>query len=216
MRTKRMVGVGAVLMLSAGMFAGAQAFAVGADGKMQQEKQAPVVAPENQPSADQLSKLFEVMRIKQQMASMRTMVPGMVQQQIQTAMRQTEENLPSGAKLTPEQHEKMQTIMNKYVGKAMDLYPPDEMLTDMTAIYQRHLTKDDVDGLITFYGSPAGQHLLDAQPVIAQEYMPVVMGKVAQRSQTMTKEMMKEMAEIMPTNKPAAGNKPSPAKAPAK
>ena len=71
----------------------------------------------------------------------------------------------------------MQKVMSKYVGKAMDLYPADEMLADMTAIYQRHLSKDDVDGLIAFYSSPAGQHLLDAQPVIAKEYMPMVMSQ---------------------------------------
>jgi hypothetical protein len=217
MKAKRFVGLVAVAMLSvAPMAIYAQAFAVGADGKMQQEKQAQMVPAENQPSADQLSKLFEVMRIKQQMASMRTMVPGMVQQQIQTAMRQTEEGLPTGTKLTPEQREKMQGIMTKYVGKAMDLYPADEMLTDMTAIYQRHLSKDDVEGLIAFYGSPAGQHLLDAQPVIAQEYMPVVMQKVAQRSQTMTKEMMKEMAEVVPTKAAATPAKTGTTKTPAK
>jgi hypothetical protein len=94
----------------------------------------------------------------------------------------------------------------------MDLYPAEEMLTDMTAIYQKHLSKDDVEGLITFYSSPAGQHLLDAQPAIAQEYMPLVMGKVGQRSQAMTKEMMKELAEVVPASKPA---QPKPAAKPA-
>jgi len=130
-------------------------------------------------------------------------VPAMVQQQIQSAMKQTEEGLPAGSKLTPELRDKMQAIMNKYVAKALDLYPTDEMLTDMTGIYQKHLSKDDVEGLVTFYGSPAGQHLLDAQPVIAQEYMPMVMGKVGQRSQAMTREMMKEMADAVPASKPA-------------
>jgi hypothetical protein len=126
-------------------------------------------------------------------------------------MKQTEEGIPSGSKLTPEQREKMQAIMSKYVGRAMDLYPTDEMLTDMTGIYRKHLSKDDVDGLITFYSSTAGQHLLDAQPVIAQEYMPLVMGKVAQRSQAMTKEMMKEMAEVVPATKPANSGASKPA-----
>lgn len=178
---------------------------------------------DQQPSTEQLAKLFDAMRIKQQMQSMRMMVPGMMQQQIQSAMKQTEADLPAGTTLTPEQRDKMQAIMTKYVGKSMDLYPPDEMLTDMTAIYQKHLSKDDVDGLIAFYSSPPGQHLLDAQPVIAQEYMPVMMGKVAQRSQTMTKEMMKEISEIVPAGKPAQSRpsgKPAPktgtAKPPAK
>ena len=89
-------------------------------------------------------------------------------------------------------------------GRRWIFIPPDEMLADMTAIYQQHLSKDDVDGMIAFYNSPAGQHLLDAQPVIAQEYMPLVMSKVSERSQAMTKEMMKEMAEIVPRQQAAA------------
>src|SRR3569833_1237509 len=84
-----------------------QVFAVGADGKMQQEKPASVIAPENQATAAQLSKLFEVMRIKQQMQSMKAMVPGTVQQQIQAAMKQTEEVMPAGSRPTPELRDKM-------------------------------------------------------------------------------------------------------------
>ena len=181
----------------------AQAIAVGADGTMQQEKPAAVIAPENQATPEQVTKLFEVMRIKQQMQSMKAMIPGMVQQQIQSVMKQTEESIPAVSRPTQEQREKMQAIVNKYLAKSMDLYPADEMLTDMTAIYQKHLSKDDVEGLTAFYSSPAGQHLRDAQPVIAQEYMPLVMTKVGQSSQAMTKEMMKEMAEIAPASKPA-------------
>ncbi len=164
------------------------------------------VPVDQQPTKEQLAKLFDVMRIREQMQSMRQIVPGMVAQQIQAAMKQTEASLPAGTKLTQEQREGMQKVMSKYVGKAMDLYPTDEMLADMTTIYQQHLSKDDVDGLITFYSSSAGQHLLDAQPVIAKEYMPMVMGKVTERSQAMTKEMMKEMAEIVPAAKPATAN----------
>jgi uncharacterized protein len=171
------------------------------------------VTTDQQPTAEQLAKLFEVMRLRAQMQSMRQIVPSMVQQQIKSAMQQTESNLPAGTKLTPEQRAGMEKVMNKYVGKAMDLYPADEMQTDMIGIYQRHLSRDDVDGMIAFYSSAAGQHLLDAQPVIAQEYMPLVMSKVTERSQVMMKEMMKEMSEFVPAKQAAV--KPA-AKAPAK
>lgn len=206
MKAKQMIGAVAVFVLSVAPIAAcAQAYALGGDGKMQEEKQVPVVAPENQATTEQLTKLFEAMRIKQQIATMRTMVPSMVQQQIQATMKQMEENLPAASKSDAELRLRVQAVMNKYVAKSMDLYPTDEMLTDMTGIYQRHLTKDDVDSLITFYSSVAGQHLLDAQPVIAQEYMPMVMSKVSQRSQAMTKEMMAEMAEIVQTAKQSSG-----------
>src|SRR4051812_38495322 len=69
------------------------------------------VMPEDQkPTMEQLTKLFEVMRLKEQMQSMRQMVPAMVQQQIASAMKQTEGELPSGTKLTPEQRDAMQTV----------------------------------------------------------------------------------------------------------
>jgi len=177
------------------------------------------VTADQQPSREQLAKLFEVMRIREQMQSMRQMVPAMIQQQIKSAMQQTEANLPVGNKLTAQQREGMENVMRKYVAKAMDLYPADEMLADMTALYQQHLSRDDVDAMIAFYSSPAGQHLLDAQPVIAQEYMPKVMSKVTERGQAMTKEMMKEMADVVPSAKPAAKPgtaKPGTAKPPAK
>ena len=159
------------------------------------------VAADQQPTAEQLAKLFDVMRIRGQMQSMRQIVPAMIEQQIKTTMSQTEATLSAGKKLAPEQRAAMERIMNKYVGKAMDLYPPDEMVADMTVLYQQHLSRDDVDGMIAFYSSPAGQHLLDAQPVIAKEYMPLVMSRVTERSKVMMKEMMKEMAEIVTTPK---------------
>ena len=136
------LGVAGIGLLSmAAVVSGAQAIAAGADGTMHQEKSAAVIAPEDRATPEQLTKLFDVMRIKQQMQSMRTMVPAMVQQQIQAAVKQTEEGMPAGSKLTPELRDKMQAIMNKYVAKAMDLYPADEMLRDMTGIYQKHLSK---------------------------------------------------------------------------
>lgn len=204
MITKFLLAILAVAAMGTAV-AHAQAYAVGADGKAQQERS---IAPQDQATPEQLAKLFDVMRVKQQVQSMRDLVPQMVGQQIKAAMKTTEENLPAGTKLTDDQRQRMQQVMSKYVGKAMDLYPSDEMLSDMTGIYQRHLSKDDVDGLITFYGSPAGVHLLDAQPLIAREFMPVVMAKVQERSQAMTREMAAEMAEIVPSRKPAGTTKP--------
>jgi len=200
MKTKFILAILTVATLGP-VAANAQAYTVSANGKVQQER---TIAAADQPTPEQLAKLFDLMRIKDQVQQMRQIVPQMFQQQIQAAMKQSESNVPAGTKLTDEQRARMQQVMSRYIGKAMDLYPSDEMLTDMTAVYQRHLSKDDVDGLIAFYSSPAGQHLLDAQPLIAKEFMPMVMSKVAERSQALTREMAKELAEIVPTNKPAA------------
>ena len=93
----------------------------------------------------------------------------------------------------------MQQVMAKYVGKSMDLYPTEEMLTDMITIYQRHLSKDDVDGLIAFYGSAPGQHLLDAQPVIMHEYMPMVMERMKGMNKVLADDVAKELKDYFAT-----------------
>lgn len=141
-------------------------------------------------------KLFDIMRIRNQMQSMRKMVPAMVETQVREQMNAMTAQLSSGAKLTAQQRAAIDRILHKYVDKAMDLYPIDEMVEDMTVIYQKYLTREDVDAMIAFYGSSTGQHLLDAQPKIAQEYMPIVMQRASERMKSLTAEMMKDMATL--------------------
>jgi hypothetical protein len=49
--------------------------------------------------------------------------------------------------------------------------PVDEMFDAMVPIYQRHLTSADLDSIVTFYRSPAGQRLLKEQPAMMAEGM---------------------------------------------
>jgi hypothetical protein len=102
--------------------------------------------------------------------------------------------------------------------KAFSLYPVSEMLDDMSGLYQRHLTRSDVDAFIAFYASPAGQHLLDAQPAIMQEYMPLVISRMQERSKTLNEEFVKEMAEIakLPATVPVVAPPPPPPPPPGK
>ncbi len=117
--------------------------------------------------------------------------------------------LPAGQQPTPQQQADLERLMNQYMQKALNIYPIDEMLSDMGTIYQRHLSKTDVDALIAFYGSPAGQHLLDAQPVIMREYMPLVMQRVQKSTAELTDEMMKDAQEVIKPVAPPAGAAPS-------
>ncbi|MGB8260623.1 MAG: DUF2059 domain-containing protein [Terracidiphilus sp.] len=159
---------------------------------------------DQQPTREQLVKLFDVMRIREQMASLTKMMPELVQQQVDAQSKELAAKMPAGYQPTPEQQAARNKLLTRYMEKAMTIYTVDEMLDDMTAVYQRHLTRTDVDAFIAFYSSPAGQHLLDAQPVIMREYMPVVMQRVRERSRALTDEMNKEMDELMKFAAPAA------------
>jgi hypothetical protein len=66
----------------------------------------------------------------------------------------------------------------------------------MTPIYQRHISKQDVEAFIAFFGSSSGQHLLDQQPLIAKEYMPVVMSRVQEKTKALTDELKKDLDDL--------------------
>jgi uncharacterized protein len=48
-------------------------------------------------------------------------------------------------------------------------FPVDEMIEDMVPVYQKHLTKPDVDAMIAFYSSPTGKKLLRELPALMAE-----------------------------------------------
>lgn len=167
---------------------------------------APAIPPDQQPTKAQLAKLFEVMQIRQQVGQLMQMFPVLIQQQLRQQQKEATANLPESQRLSPEKQEAIDKLTDQYLQKAMGLYTVDEMLDDMAGIYQRHFTREDVDAYIAFYSTPAGQHLLKITPVIMQEYMPVVMQRVQERSKNLTAEFSKQLADVLKTS-------PSPAPA---
>jgi uncharacterized protein len=156
------------------------------------------IAAADRPSREQLITLFEVMRIRAQMNEMLKMVPAALQQQLQSEADQVQVSLlPLGSVLTPEQRAARDRVTQKYFALTESLYPVDDMLNDMIEVYQRHLTREDVDGIIAFYRSTPGQHILDAQPLMAKEVMPMVMKKMETRSKDLVDRYTKELNDAM-------------------
>lgn len=170
-------------------------------------EKAAVVPEGQQPAPEQLDKLFDLMRLRDQMDSITKMMPTMIQQQVEAQSKALNEKLMPGVKLNAQEQEASRRITQKYLEKALNIYPVTEIIQDMKALYQRHLTRDDVDGLIAFYSTPPAQHLLDAQPAIMQEYMPMVMKKVEERSLQLNEELAQELKELVKSAAPAASGK---------
>jgi hypothetical protein len=119
-------------------------------------------------SKEDVKKLFDVMASREQMAQM--------MQQMFTQMRnlnreQLKKRHPdlSDAELARRDRESEDLIKN---------FPMDEMLNDMIPIYQRHFTKSDIDALIAFYSSPAGQKFLHETPAVTAETMRAVYPRI--------------------------------------
>jgi hypothetical protein len=154
------------------------------------------IPADQQPSKEQLNKLFELMNVRDQLASITKMMPALMQQQMQAQMEQMKKDHPEMASMSDEQEQETTKVMNKFMTRVFDVYNADEMIEDMSAIYQRHLSRSDVDGLIAFYSSPAGQHMIAMVPVIMQEYMPLVMHRMQDRMKPLIDEMGKEVEQI--------------------
>jgi len=175
------------------------AFPAGAQGASPQQppagqsEAAAVVPPDQQATPDQIRKFFEVARLRRQMQMMMGMLPQMVTQAYRVEMRSIRKGLPPGRQLTPQQNAALDKVLQDYMQKAMALYSVDQMMDDAIPIYQRHISRADADALIAFYSSPAGQHILDAQPVIMREYMPVEMNRMLDRSRQLTSQLTSAM-----------------------
>ncbi|MGB6689335.1 MAG: DUF2059 domain-containing protein [Terracidiphilus sp.] len=157
------------------------------------------ISTANKPSREQLITLFDLMRIRSQMQDMLKMVPTAIEQQLQSEEQEVEISLQTagGGQLTPDQKAASDKVTSKFIAQTANIYPVNEMLTDMVEVYQRHLSSDDVDGIIAFYRSPPGQHLVAAQPLMAQEVMPMVMKKMEARSKDLTDRYRKELNDAM-------------------
>jgi hypothetical protein len=136
--------------------------------------------------------------------SLTKVIPSLMQQQMAAQLKQIQQNSPELSPTTEQQRQAIASFSNKFMERALKLYNADEMLADMTGLYQKYMTRSDVDGITAFYRSSAGQHLLDMQPVILQEYLPLLMRRMQDRIKSLTDEMRKEMLEIVKPKAPAA------------
>jgi hypothetical protein len=166
-----------------------------------------VIPTDQQPTKEQLAKLFEVMKVRDQLASVTKMMPALMQQEMKAHMEQMKKNHPEMAAMNQVQQQVAAQVMNKFMTQIFELYTSDEMVADLVGIYQKHLTSSDVDVMIAFYISPTGQHMVAAQPVIMKEYMPLVMSQMQARLKPLIEEMSKEMEQIA---KPATSSAEKP------
>lgn len=154
---------------------------------------AAVVPPAQQATPDQIRKFFEVAHVRQQMQMVMGMMPRIVVQAYQTEMNTLTKQLPPGQQLTQQERASLDKIMQDSLHKASTLYTVDQMIDDAIPIFQRHISRTDADAIIAFYSSPAGQHILDAQPVIMREFMPIEISHVMQASKKLTSQMTQDM-----------------------
>src|SRR5438445_7647464 len=157
-------------------------------------QQSPSAAPA---SREDVLKLFDVTQNRQQL---RRTMDSMVSQSQVLMREQIRERNP---KITDEELAEL----DQDAEEMWKNFPVDQMLEDAVPVYQKHLTKTDVDAMISFYSSPTGRKLLREMPAIMSEGMQAMYPDI-QKHMDATIRRIDERARKQQQEKPAPKSQP--------
>lgn len=137
-------------------------------------------------SKEDILKFMDVLHIRQTLVQL---YEGMGRQAKVGAEQAFKEKIPDAS---PEQL----AAVDKFAEGLFKDMPVEEIVEAMVPIYQKHLTKSDMDGILAFYSSPAGQKLLREQPAMMQEGMQVGSTIGQKRMRSIMEKMDEFIAEL--------------------
>ena len=136
---------------------------------------------------EDIQKYLEVMHIHDMMHQ----VVNAMAQPMQKLLH--EQYLKDKDKLPVDFEARMNHDMNDYLSSM----PWDRIIDAMIPVYQKHLTKGDVNSLIAFYSSPTGQKVLREMPAMMSDAMEAMMPIMRERMNILQEKMQDEVAEMM-------------------
>jgi uncharacterized protein len=148
-------------------------------------------------SREDILKLFDVMQIQEQMRQIMRQVTVQMRSMSREQMKKTDPNI------TAEELAKIDARSEKMI----ESVPISDMMDDMIPVYQKHLTKSDVDAMIGFYATPTGQKILREMPAMAAEGMQALQPR-------MRKIMDETMRSLPQTDRPGTAKPAAPQDAP--
>jgi hypothetical protein len=141
-------------------------------------------APVATPSPEQVRRLLEVMKARPQME----LVLKGVREQLKNSF--AENFKKQNPYVTPE----MLADFNDFFDSVFSQLKVDDFVNGVIPVYQKHLTAQEVDGMIQFYSSPLGQSVLEKMPALMNESMQVGAG-IARERMAKAERSLNERAE---------------------
>jgi uncharacterized protein len=102
-----------------------------------------------------------------------------------------------------------ETRMNSMMDDMLKDIPWDEMMKATVPAYQKHLTKGDIDALVTFYSSPTGQKMLREMPALMADSMEAMMPIIRKHMDKVALRVQDEMAAMIKDSHKAPDASPS-------
>jgi len=103
------------------------------------------------PSREDVLKLFDLLQITK---TMDAVIKATKQQSMELAEQMLREKMPD---ISPAQKKQFEEMIDEVMQTALGPGAMKEMLEATIPVYQKHLTKADLDAMIAFYSSPVGK-----------------------------------------------------------
>jgi uncharacterized protein len=150
-------------------------------------------ASDSPATKEDVQKYLEVMHSREMIGQMVDAMSKPMHQMIH------EQFLKDKDKLPPD----FEARMNKMIDDSMNAFPWDEMLQAMVPVYQKHLSKGDIETIVAFYSTPTGQKLLREMPAMMGEATQAMMPLLRKQMDAMTEHVQQEIAQMMNNSKGA-------------
>ena len=145
-------------------------------------------APSNPPSEASVKQLLEVARARKLVDSVLAQMDNLMQQSIAQATQ--------GREIPPKVQKDIDQRRAEMVAMMKELLDWNKLEPLYLRVYQKSFTQQEVDGMIAFYKTPAGQAVIGKMPAVMQntiDEMQQMMAPVMQKMQKMQQEVVAEM-----------------------
>jgi len=148
----------------------------------------PSPTPASPPTEASIKQLLEVSQSRKLVDSVIAQMENLVQQAIAQAIK--------GQQVPPKLQQDIDQRRNEMVATMRDLLDWKKLEPMYVRIYQKTFTQPEVDGMIAFYKSPAGQAVISKMPGAMQatvDEMQGMMGPVMEKIQRLQQDVVAEL-----------------------
>ncbi|MDB5816261.1 MAG: hypothetical protein JWN23_3378 [Rhodocyclales bacterium] len=140
-----------------------------------------------QPNPESVDKLLSMMHTEKLLDSVLQNLDGVMKKSIDQSL-QGQNVTEQGLKIADTYMQKVMIIMKDELSWA-------KMKPLYIQIYAESFSQEEIDGLIAFYASPAGQAYIDKLPLVTQKTMVLTQARMVPMMQRMQEAMQQAVAE---------------------
>jgi hypothetical protein len=161
------------------------------------QQPAPASAP---PTPQEVLKLFELLHVKQQ-----------TEQVIRMSMQDAKEGARETYKSrVPQATPADLAHVDALVEEMFRHVSVNDMVQDMIPVYQKHLTRRDINAVIAFYSTPIGQKLIRELPDMTQEAMQLASRRMQESLEQPAQQVDERIQQMIRDARAPGAAKPEP------